>query len=298
MLLLTPLALLMRRHQPRPSPPPTRPTPPCSDHDEFEHAIYELKRKAGVKVGGAARRSAPISNPPACTPPRSQQRVHPLLHPWTAPLRGTPLTPPSLIPQFDCELDASHLRELVAAYKDVYKRAGKVLPQDPYEQLRMGIDAVFRSWMIPRAIKYREVGAGSQGRGLRPLRRGRCLGCCACRLLAPCAASQLTHRAAPARRRLPPTSRQINKITGLKGTAVNVQAMVYGNYNGAGGQSGTGVLFTRNPATGERLRGATSRDRGCVRSLPLAASTQLVEHCACGLRTHKQHPCIRSLAPR
>jgi pyruvate,orthophosphate dikinase len=27
--------------------------------------------------------------------------------------------------------------------------------------------------------------------------------------------------------------------------------MVYGNYNGAGGQSGTGVLFTRNPATGE-----------------------------------------------
>ena len=45
--------------------------------------------------------------------------------------------------------------------------------------------------------------------------------------------------------------REINKITGLKGTAVNVQAMVYGNYNSGNGASGTGVLFTRNPATGE-----------------------------------------------
>ena len=43
--------------------------------------------------------------------------------------------------------------------------------------------------------------------------------------------------------------RQINKITGLLGTAVNVQAMVYGNL---GDTSGTGVCFTRNPSTGER----------------------------------------------
>ena len=43
--------------------------------------------------------------------------------------------------------------------------------------------------------------------------------------------------------------RQINKITGLLGTAVNVQAMVYGNM---GSTSGTGVCFTRNPSTGER----------------------------------------------
>ncbi|MFQ5571719.1 MAG: pyruvate, phosphate dikinase, partial [Rhodothermales bacterium] len=42
--------------------------------------------------------------------------------------------------------------------------------------------------------------------------------------------------------------RRINKITGLLGTAVNVQAMVFGNM---GETSGTGVCFTRNPATGE-----------------------------------------------
>ncbi|MBU2063600.1 MAG: pyruvate, phosphate dikinase, partial [Candidatus Omnitrophica bacterium] len=43
--------------------------------------------------------------------------------------------------------------------------------------------------------------------------------------------------------------RRINKITGLLGTAVNVQAMVFGNM---GDTSGTGVAFTRNPATGEK----------------------------------------------
>lgn len=42
--------------------------------------------------------------------------------------------------------------------------------------------------------------------------------------------------------------RQINKIPSNIGTAVNVQAMVYGNM---GDNSGTGVLFTRNPSTGE-----------------------------------------------
>ncbi|XP_027916592.1 pyruvate, phosphate dikinase, chloroplastic-like [Vigna unguiculata] len=42
--------------------------------------------------------------------------------------------------------------------------------------------------------------------------------------------------------------RNINQITGLKGTAVNVQSMVFGNM---GNTSGTGVLFTRNPSTGE-----------------------------------------------
>uniref|UniRef100_A0A0C9S906 Pyruvate, phosphate dikinase n=1 Tax=Wollemia nobilis TaxID=56998 RepID=A0A0C9S906_9CONI len=43
--------------------------------------------------------------------------------------------------------------------------------------------------------------------------------------------------------------RNINQITGLKGTAVNVQAMVFGNM---GQTSGTGVLFTRNPSIGEK----------------------------------------------
>jgi pyruvate,orthophosphate dikinase len=42
--------------------------------------------------------------------------------------------------------------------------------------------------------------------------------------------------------------RQLNDIRGLIGTAVNVQAMVFGNM---GATSGTGVAFTRNPATGE-----------------------------------------------
>ncbi len=42
--------------------------------------------------------------------------------------------------------------------------------------------------------------------------------------------------------------RRIEGITGLKGTAVNVQSMVFGNM---GDDSGTGVAFTRNPATGE-----------------------------------------------
>lgn len=43
--------------------------------------------------------------------------------------------------------------------------------------------------------------------------------------------------------------RSINQITGLKGTAVNIQCMVFGNM---GKTSGTGVLFTRNPSTGEK----------------------------------------------
>jgi len=42
--------------------------------------------------------------------------------------------------------------------------------------------------------------------------------------------------------------RQLNEISGLLGTAVNVQAMVFGNM---GSSSGTGVCFTRNPSTGE-----------------------------------------------
>mmetsp|Transcript_79733 Transcript_79733/g.162197 ORF Transcript_79733/g.162197 Transcript_79733/m.162197 type:complete len:789 (+) Transcript_79733:1-2367(+) len=100
--------------------------------------------------------------------------------------------------KLDIELNAEDLKGLVLEYKDVYKRHGQELPQDPWVQLTMGIDAVFRSWNIPRAVKYR----------------------------------------------------QLNKITGLKGTAVNVQAMVFGNLSQ--NTSGTGVCFTRNPATGEK----------------------------------------------
>jgi pyruvate,orthophosphate dikinase len=42
--------------------------------------------------------------------------------------------------------------------------------------------------------------------------------------------------------------RQLYEIKGLLGTAVNIQAMVFGNM---GNHSGTGVCFTRNPSTGE-----------------------------------------------
>jgi pyruvate, orthophosphate dikinase len=98
----------------------------------------------------------------------------------------------------DVDLSADDLRELVDMYKAVYRRqTGYMFPNDPFEQLRFAINAVFQSWDSDRAVKYR----------------------------------------------------RINKISGLRGTAVNVQAMVFGNM---GTNSGTGVCFTRNPATGEK----------------------------------------------
>lgn len=97
----------------------------------------------------------------------------------------------------DVQLTAADLRELVSEYKAIYqKHTGNSFPEDPEEQLRLAINAVFGSWDSDRAIKYR----------------------------------------------------QINRIQGLIGTAVNVMAMVYGN---TGDNSGTGVCFTRNPSNGE-----------------------------------------------
>jgi pyruvate,orthophosphate dikinase len=97
----------------------------------------------------------------------------------------------------DTDLTADDLRELVARYKQIYQKGtGSMFPDDPLEQLRLAINAVFGSWNSERAIKYR----------------------------------------------------RFNKITGLIGTGVNVQAMVFGNM---GPESGTGVCFTRNPSTGE-----------------------------------------------
>ena len=46
------------------------------------------------------------------------------------------------------------------------------------------------------------------------------------------------------------TYRRVEKITGLLGTGVNVQQMVFGN---TGDDSGTGVCFTRDPSTGEKI---------------------------------------------
>jgi pyruvate, orthophosphate dikinase len=97
----------------------------------------------------------------------------------------------------DVDLDEGDLRRLVEQFKQVITdETGRDFPQDPQEQLRLGIQAVFGSWDNKRAVDYRRK----------------------------------------------------NKIDDALGTAVNVQAMVFGN---KGEDSGTGVAFTRNPANGE-----------------------------------------------
>lgn len=58
----------------------------------------------------------------------------------------------------DPELSAKHLKELVEEYKKIVKWSwGKDFPQDTKEQLKMAIEAVFRSWNNPRAIVYRKL---------------------------------------------------------------------------------------------------------------------------------------------
>jgi pyruvate,orthophosphate dikinase len=100
--------------------------------------------------------------------------------------------------KLDTELTAADLKRLVELFKRVVKdKTGKDFPQDPKEQLKYAINAVFGSWDNTRAVTYR----------------------------------------------------RLNKIPGDWGTAVNVQAMAYGNM---GENSGTGVAFTRDPGTGEK----------------------------------------------
>ena len=58
----------------------------------------------------------------------------------------------------DTELDARALRDLVAQYKTIVRaEAGRDFPDDPYEQLKMGITAVFNSWYGARAVTYRHL---------------------------------------------------------------------------------------------------------------------------------------------
>jgi pyruvate, orthophosphate dikinase len=60
--------------------------------------------------------------------------------------------------KLDTDLDEAALREVVDRYKRVVQeRAGREFPQEPAEQLKMARDAVFRSWMNPRAIEYRRI---------------------------------------------------------------------------------------------------------------------------------------------
>ena len=98
----------------------------------------------------------------------------------------------------DTHLDAKALKELVVSFKELVKEETKRdFPDEPLEQLRMAINAVFSSWYGARAVTYR----------------------------------------------------RLYNIPETWGTAVNVVAMVFGNM---GETSGTGVAFTRDPATGQR----------------------------------------------
>ena len=99
---------------------------------------------------------------------------------------------------YDIDLDAKDLKKLAEQFKAEYKKQlGQDFPSDPVEQLKLAIEAVFRSWDNPRANVYRRD----------------------------------------------------NDIPYSWGTAVNVMPMVFGNLNE---NSGTGVAFTRDPATGEK----------------------------------------------
>ena len=99
--------------------------------------------------------------------------------------------------QYDIELTAADLKTLAEQFKAEYKnQLGSDFPSDPVEQLKLAIEAVFRSWDNPRANVYRRD----------------------------------------------------NDIPYSWGTAVNVMPLVFGNLNN---ESGTGVAFTRDPATGE-----------------------------------------------
>src|SRR3954468_4077901 len=98
----------------------------------------------------------------------------------------------------DSQIPADALRDLVDEYKGVVKKhTKKEFPQNPIDQLKGAIEAVFKSWNGARARAYR------------------------------------------VRERIPHDL----------GTAVNVQSMVFGNRDD---NSGTGVGFTRDPATGEQ----------------------------------------------
>src|SRR4029453_12540416 len=60
--------------------------------------------------------------------------------------------------RLDTDLNEKALQQVVDRYKEVVRtRTGKAFPQDPHQQLQMARDAVFRSWMNPRAREYRRI---------------------------------------------------------------------------------------------------------------------------------------------
>ena len=129
---------------------------------------------------------------------------------------------------YDIELTAADLKTLAEQFKAEYKKQlGEDFPSDPVVQLKLAIEAVFRSWDNPRANVYRRD----------------------------------------------------NDIPYSWGTAVNVMPMVFGNLND---ESGTGVAFTRDPATGEKklmgefLKNAQGEDvvAGVRTPMPIAQMEQ------------------------
>ena len=130
--------------------------------------------------------------------------------------------------EYDVDLTAADLKTLAEQFKAEYKKQlGEDFPSDPVEQLKLAIEAVFRSWDNPRANVYRRD----------------------------------------------------NDIPYSWGTAVNVMPMVFGNLND---ESGTGVAFTRDPATGENklmgefLKNAQGEDvvAGVRTPMPIAQMEQ------------------------
>ncbi len=60
--------------------------------------------------------------------------------------------------KYDSEIPVEGLIEIVNRYKELYKKeTGEDFPQDPYEQLMMAVEAVFKSWNNKRAIEYRRI---------------------------------------------------------------------------------------------------------------------------------------------
>jgi len=60
--------------------------------------------------------------------------------------------------RYDYEIPAEELKRLVSEYKEIVKRnADSGIPDDPREQLKLAIGAVFESWNSPRAISYRNL---------------------------------------------------------------------------------------------------------------------------------------------
>lgn len=60
--------------------------------------------------------------------------------------------------KLDSSLSPQDLKEVIKKYKQIIKKnSGEELPQNPFQQLKMARDAVFKSWNNPRAISYRQL---------------------------------------------------------------------------------------------------------------------------------------------